>query len=102
MAHDENNDWNFFRKAAQNVLWPHVEQEYRDELQRHRRRRSKPTTSNSTSGMSSLSMRGSNSPYYVKGYDKSTTRHTSVPEHCSAFVATGSYTKDGKRRHRPQ
>src|SRR5579871_1118427 len=28
-----NKDWEFFRKAAQNVLWPHVEAEYRAELQ---------------------------------------------------------------------
>ena len=37
-------------------------------------------------------------PYYVKVYDQ---RHgdqspVPMPEHCSAFVATGSYTRDGK------
>src|ERR1035437_5827163 len=32
MTHDEKKDWEFFRKTAQEVLWPHVEQEYRDEL----------------------------------------------------------------------
>ena len=32
MAHDEKKDWEFFRKTARDVLWPHVEQEYRDEL----------------------------------------------------------------------
>jgi len=38
--------------------------------------------------------------YYVKEYDKlhgiKATASLGVPEHCSAFVATGSYTKDGK------
>ena len=37
--------------------------------------------------------------YYVKYYDKQhgiQTASLGVPEHCSAFVATGSYTKDGK------
>jgi hypothetical protein len=38
--------------------------------------------------------------YYVKEYDKAhgikSTASLAVPEHCSAFVATGSYTKDGK------
>jgi hypothetical protein len=38
--------------------------------------------------------------YYVKEYDRvhgiKSTASLAVPEHCSAFVATGSYTKDGK------
>src|ERR1700719_5127800 len=33
LVHDNGKDWNFFRDAAKNVLWPHVEQEYRDEIQ---------------------------------------------------------------------
>src|ERR1700686_5529664 len=33
LVHDNGKDWNFFRDAAKNVLWPHVEQEYREELQ---------------------------------------------------------------------
>jgi hypothetical protein len=33
LSHDNKKKWTFFREAAKNVLWPHVEQEYRDELQ---------------------------------------------------------------------
>ena len=33
MTHDEKKDWQFFRDKAQNMLWPHVEAEYRAELQ---------------------------------------------------------------------
>ena len=32
MTHDEKKDWEFFRKTAREVFWPHIEQEYRDEL----------------------------------------------------------------------
>src|SRR5579871_66906 len=32
MTHDEKRDWEFFRKTAREVFWPHIEQEYRDEL----------------------------------------------------------------------
>ena len=32
MVHEEKKDWAFFRKAAEQVFWPHVEQQYRDEL----------------------------------------------------------------------
>ena len=30
--HDYKKDWSFFRDAAQMMMWPHTEQEYRDEL----------------------------------------------------------------------
>jgi len=36
LAHDNGKDWNFFRDAAKNVLWPHIDREYRDELQASR------------------------------------------------------------------
>src|SRR5215813_14046136 len=26
--HDDGKDWKFFRQAAKEVLWPHIEQEY--------------------------------------------------------------------------
>src|SRR5256884_7956273 len=32
LAHEEKKDWDFFRKTAQEVFWPKIEQEYRDEL----------------------------------------------------------------------
>src|SRR5438270_4592243 len=31
--HDYEKDWSFFRDAAENMMWPHIEQEYREELQ---------------------------------------------------------------------
>jgi hypothetical protein len=96
MAHDEKKPWEFFRKAAQEVFWPHIEQEYRDEL---------------TGIAEGLKARGATLdvwdvvalnawlelPYYDKWLDKgnpSTTAGTG--DHCSAFVATGSYTRDGR------
>src|SRR5437016_9750199 len=33
LTHDNGKDWNFFRDAAKNVMWPHIAQEYRDEMQ---------------------------------------------------------------------
>src|ERR1051325_7932613 len=33
MVHDEKKDWEFFRNAARDVLWPKVPEEYRKELQ---------------------------------------------------------------------
>jgi hypothetical protein len=89
-----SKDWPFFRNAAEKVLWPHIEAEYRQEME----------------GMvEGLAAKGVNldiwdivatnawlelDPYYVKWADHSASRPTG--EHCSAFVATGSYTHDGK------
>jgi len=91
--HDDGKEWNFFRDAAKNVLWPHIEQEYRDELQ------------GIADGLNAKGVRfdvwdvvalnaSQEWGYYVTEYDKSHT--VAVGEHCSAFVAVGSYTKDGK------
>ncbi len=93
------HDWNFFREDAKNMMWPHIEAQYREELQ----------------GIAAgLQAKGSKLDvwdivalnafcewgYYVKEYDRqhgdSAAAKLAVPEHCSAFVATGSYTKDGK------
>jgi Phospholipase B len=95
--HDYKKDWAFFRDAAQNMMWPHIEQEYREELQ------------GIADGAAARGVKidvwdvvGVNAEtewsYYNKEYDKQHGVKTasSVPEHCSAFVATGSYTKDGK------
>jgi hypothetical protein len=93
LTHD-SKDWSFFRNAAEKVLWPHIESEYRDEL------------NGIVAGLAAKGVKldlwdvvATNAwleldPYYVKWVDKSATRSTG--EHCSAFVATGSYTKDGK------
>ena len=98
MAHEEKHPWSFFRKAAEEVFWPKVEQEYRDEI---------------TGIVDGLKARGVKLdvwdvvalnawlelPYYDKIHDKATGTNSNSAgpgEHCSAFVATGSYTKDGR------
>jgi hypothetical protein len=91
--------WNFFRNAAKDMMWPHIEAQYREELQ----------------GIAEgLRVKGSRLDiwdvvalnafcewvYYVKEYDRQhgdrTAAGVALPERCSGFVATGSYTHDGK------
>lgn len=97
LTHDNKKNWAFFRDAARNILWPHIEREYREELQ------------GITDGLQARGEKfdlwdvvASNATpewgYYVTEYDK---EHKVAPpsapgEHCSAFVATGSYTRDGR------
>ncbi len=97
-THDSKKEWSFFRDAAQNMMWPHIEQEYREELQ--------GISDGATAHGVKIDLwdvvalnAAMEWSYYVKEYDKQhgiKTASLAVPEHCSAFVATGSYTKDGK------
>ncbi len=97
MNHDTKKAWSFFRDVAEKELWPLIEQEYRDELQ------------GITDGVQARGFRmdiwdtvAMNAflelTYYNEWYGRQRGKTTElmVPERCSAFVATGSYTKDGK------
>ncbi len=98
LAHDTNKDWQFFRDAAQNMMWPHIEAEYREELQGI-------ADGASAAGVKVdlwdiVALNGAEEwGYYVRQYDKEhgiKSTAAVVGDHCSAFVATGSYTKDGR------
>jgi Phospholipase B len=93
--HDEKKDWEFFRKAARDVFWPHVEQQYRDELngiaEGIKARNIKLDVWDVVALNAWLEF-----PYYDKWYDHAKPGEKSLPDRCSAFVATGSYTKDGR------
>jgi hypothetical protein len=99
LSHDNGKDWNFFREASQNVLWPHIEEEYREEMQ------------GIVEGLNARDVKvdiwdvvamnaAEEWSYYVAVYDKAhsiaSLPTVTAPEHCSAFVAVGSYTKDGR------
>ncbi|HUA62514.1 MAG TPA: C45 family peptidase, partial [Verrucomicrobiae bacterium] len=95
--HDEKKDWSFFRKVAQDVYWPHVEQEYRDELigiVEGLKARNVQLDIWDVVALNAWLELG----YYDKWYDKAhgaSPTNAATPDHCSAFAATGSYTKDG-------
>jgi len=98
--HDTKRDWKFYRETAQKVLWPHIEQEYREELQGI-------TDGAKAHGLEvdlwdivALNSDEEVPDYYVPWLDEKekTADKPSVhsPGNCSALVATGSYTKDHK------
>jgi hypothetical protein len=97
MKHDTKKDWSFFRDAGRDMIWPDTEQQYREELQ------------GIADGVNAdavkldlwdvVALNGLLEwGYYVREYDKqhgiADTKDWTAPEHCSAFVATGSYTRD--------
>jgi hypothetical protein len=99
LTHDSGKDWNFFRDASKNILWPHVEQEYRDEMQGIVEGVKAQGGKLDIWDIVTLNAAMEWS-YYVDQYDKG-HKIASLPtvtagDHCSAFVAIGSYTKDGR------
>jgi hypothetical protein len=97
VTHEVNKSWSDLRQVAEKMTWPKIPTEYRQELE----------------GIAAgLKAKGSKLdvidvvalnewmefPYYYDELKKrhGTTMTSSVAEHCSAFVATGRYTKDGR------
>ncbi len=97
--HGSKKDWQFFRGAARDMMWPHIEREYREEMQGIVEGASAKGVKLDIWDVVALNA-AEEWDYYVKQYDKvhgiKSAASLVAPEHCSAFVATGSYTKDGK------
>jgi hypothetical protein len=96
---DTKKSWQFLRDAARATMWPHIEREYQEELL--------AIADGAKAGgvkMDVWDIVAMNAfpewSYYVTEYDKQrrtqSPRPINSPDHCSAFVATGSYTRDGK------
>jgi len=97
LTHDVKHTWNDLRAAAKDIFWPGVPDEYRQELQGivaglH--------AHGSTLDLLDLVAMNANMEfaYYYGNLDRRAKANTlaSIGEHCSAFVATGAYTKDGR------
>jgi Phospholipase B len=99
LTHDSKKEYAFFRAAAEKVLWPHIEQQYREELKGIAEGLKAKGVALDLWDVVVLNAWLELSPYYTNWYDKEhklVSEKRPAPEHCSAFVATGSYTKDGK------
>jgi len=100
LERDTGKNWKFFREAAKNTLWPRVEAQYREELQGIAEGLNARGILLDVWDVTALNAWLEFSPYYFKWWEKQNPGSRPVPvtarEHCSAFVATGSYTKDGR------
>src|SRR5580704_1655389 len=99
-THQTKRDWNFFRETSRNVLWPHIEQEYREEIQGIVDGVNAHGVHADLDDIVALNAFMEVPGYYVpwlnsKQHAKNAP-HLTSPGNCSAFVATGSYTRDGK------
>ncbi len=99
LARDTGRDWKFFRDAAKNVLWPRIPDEYRQELQGIAEGVSLHGIAFDIWDITVLNAWLELDPYYYRWWqqqNKSVKPVAEVAERCSAFVATGSWTRDGK------
>jgi hypothetical protein len=99
-THDTKKDWDFFRQAAREMLWPQIDQEYREELLGIAEGLKAHGISMDIDDVVALNAFEELPGYYVPWYNSqhkvaSAPRLVS-PGNCSAFVATGSYTRDHK------
>src|SRR5215470_17531122 len=99
LEHDTHRNWDFYRGAARNFLWPKLDQEYKDEINGivaglHAQNKNYDSLDiTAYNAMEELAY------YYVPMLDdlnKPGTGNNKAPGNCSAFIATGSFTKDGK------
>jgi hypothetical protein len=97
-THDTQRNWGFFRKTAQQVLWPHIETEYREELRGIAAGASAHGAKLDLWDIVALNAKEEVPDYYVPWLDKQEKRADAprlrAPGNCSAFVATGAWTKD--------
>jgi hypothetical protein len=100
LQHDTGKDWDFYRSTARDMLWPKIEEEYRQELQGIADGVKSKGFEVDVWDITAMNAWMELGWYFVPEFDKlhgiKTPATVQAPEHCSAFVATGSYTKDGK------
>ncbi|HEY4899622.1 MAG TPA: C45 family peptidase [Terriglobales bacterium] len=93
-------DWEFFRNVAKMILWPKIDTEYQQELQGIADGLKDHGVSMDVWDVVALNAMEEVPDYYVPTLDRQEKRANApkltAPGNCSAFVATGSMTKDHK------
>ena len=91
-------DWNFYRDASEKMLWPGIDAEYRQELDGIVAGLKSKGVKADRWDVVALNANQELPYYYVPWLDQKEGKKpaTHAPGNCSAFVATGSFTKDGR------
>ena len=98
MTHTTQRDWEFFRRAAREMLWPKIDPEYQAELKGIVDGLDARKVKLDLYDIVAMNAFEELPDYYVPWLNEQTHSKNAPrldsPESCSAFVATGSYTKD--------
>jgi hypothetical protein len=97
LSNTTKKDWDFYREASERILWPKIDTEFQKEIDgivagaRARGVKADRYDLVALNALEELPY------YYVPWLDKQKGKppSTHAPGNCSAFVATGSYTRDG-------
>ena len=96
--HQTQRDWDFFRKTAREMLWPHIDDEYQQELRGIAEGARAHGVDIDVYDIVALNAFEEVPDYYVPWLNKRemSTKGPKLgaPGNCSAFIATGAYTKD--------
>jgi len=93
-------DWEFFRNAGKTILWPHIEPEYQAELKGIAEGLKAAGAKSDLWDVVAINGNEELTGYYLPALNekekKANPPAAVAPGKCSAFIATGSATKDGK------
>jgi hypothetical protein len=99
-THQSGKDWQFYRTNAQEMLWPHIDAEYQQELQGIADGLKAHGVDLDVYDIVALNAFEEVPDYYVPWLSKqqktASNPKLKAPGNCSAFIATGSMTKDHK------
>ena len=99
LEHETKKDWQFYRQCAQNFLWDKLDREYKDEINGIAEGLHAKQKNYDSLDITALNAMEELAYYYVPQLmdkEKAGSGDNKAPGNCSAFIATGSYTKDGK------
>jgi hypothetical protein len=99
LEHETPYKWSFYRQAAKNFLWAHVDQEYRDEIDGIVAGLHAKGLHYDRYDITAFNALEELAFYYVPQLMDAVKAHSGdnkAPGNCSAFIATGSFTRDGK------
>ena len=99
-SHEVGKDWTYFREIGRTVLWPHVSPEYKEELQGIAEGMKEAGSTRDLWDVVALNGVLEIRDYYLPTMDaklgKPVPPKATAPGKCSAFIATGRATRDGK------
>jgi hypothetical protein len=97
-THQTQRAWEFFRRTAREMLWPHIDTEYQQELQGIADGVKAHGVDLDVYDIVALNAFEEVPDYYVPWLNKREKQakapKLAAPGNCSAFIATGAYTKD--------
>jgi Phospholipase B len=99
LEHTTKKDWIFYRQCAHNFLWDKLDREYKDEINGIAAGLHAKQKNYDSLDITALNAMEELAYYYVPQLaekENAGSGNNKAPGNCSAFIATGSYTADGK------